>query len=176
MAKLSTEIARELFMYGPAGGKRVTSVKELVRLSGASERAIHAHMPDWKRESEELASCGKESGLVLSLSTSALESHKKDVEFMRSEVDRLKTHLAGLSPTDETYCTVSRAMLSTQRQWCNISGVASALDAASARMKETEKLAAKAEARQVPEVLPKPVPHPLRSGVFARPSLIATTP
>ena len=169
MAKLSTEIARELFLYGPAGGKRVTSVKELVRQSGASERAIHAHMPDWKRESEELAASGKESGFALCLSTSALESHKKDVEFIRSEVDRLKTHLAGLSPMDESYCTVSRAMLATQRQWANLSGVASALDAASARMKEKEKLAAKEEAKRLPEVFPKPVPQPLRSGVFSRP-------
>lgn len=72
MAKLSTEIARELFLYGPAGGKRVTSIKELVRQSGASERAINAHMPEWKRESEELAASGKETGFALSLSTSAV--------------------------------------------------------------------------------------------------------
>jgi hypothetical protein len=28
--KLATEVARELFLYGPAGGRRVTAVAELV--------------------------------------------------------------------------------------------------------------------------------------------------
>lgn len=168
MAKLSSEIARELFLYGPAGGKRVTSVKALSTASGASERAIYEHLPSWRRESEELAASGKESGFVLSLSTSALEAHKSDVDFLRREVDRLKLHLRLLSPGDENYPTINRALIATQRQWSEMSGVNSAMTAAAARMKETEKLAAKAEMRNaIPTQDASPAPN-RRSGVFAR--------
>jgi hypothetical protein len=148
--KLSTEVARELFLYGPAGGKRITCVKELVRLSGAAERTIHAHMPQWKIQSAELAASGRETGLAITLSTSALESHKKDVEFMRSEVDRLKIHLRSLSPSDETYCAVSRALIATERQWLAFSGVGAMLEAAACAMKETAKLKAKSESAGKP--------------------------
>lgn len=105
-------------------------------------------MPAWKRVSEELASSGKESGFVLGLGTSALESHKSDCDFLRRKVDRLKKHLGGLFPSDESYCTANRAILVTKRQWPTMSGVMSALDAASARLKEKERFEAKIEARQ----------------------------
>jgi hypothetical protein len=49
-------------------------------------------------ESEELAIISKESGFVLSLSVSSLEAHKSDVDFLRSEVERLKQHLSRLPP------------------------------------------------------------------------------
>jgi hypothetical protein len=98
--KLATEIARELFLYGPAGGRRVTTVAELVRQSGASEHTIREYLPGWRRESEELAASCRESGLVLSLSTSALNAHKSDCDFLRQDADCLKTHLRGLSPAD----------------------------------------------------------------------------
>ena len=146
MPKISTQIARELFLYGPPGGKRITNVKELVRLSGASERAIYAHMPQWKRESEELAASGRESGLALCLRTCDLDNHKSDCEFLRSEVDRLKLYLKTLPVSDETYPTISRAMLTTEKQWAAMSGVLAALDAAACAMKETARLAARAEA------------------------------
>lgn len=167
--KLSTEIARELFLYGPAGGKRVTSVKELVRQSGASERAVHEHMPTWKRESEQLAVNGKESGFVLALSTSALEAHKSDCEFLRHEVDRLKKQLARLHPSDESYCTLSRAMLATERQWATMSGVMAALDAAGSRMKEKERLEAKIEAKQTEIKVPSGDAQFAPGGFFASP-------
>ena len=168
MAKLSTEIGRELFLYGPAGGKRVTSVKELVRLSGASERAIHAHMPNWKRESEQLASSGTESGLVLCLSSSALAAHKADVDSMRSEADRLKLHLQGLAPSDESYSAISRSFLIMQKQWAAMSGVLAALDAAACAMKETAKLAAKTEAAKALNDTPTHEPEPSARFVFKR--------
>jgi hypothetical protein len=98
--KLATEIARELFLYGPAGGLCVTSVAELVRRSGAVERMIREHLPGWRLESEELAASCRESGLVLSLSTAALDAHKSDCDFLRQNADCLKTHLRGLSPAD----------------------------------------------------------------------------
>lgn len=168
MAKLSTEIARELFLYGPSGGKRVTSVKALSTASGASERAIYEHLPSWRRESEELAVNSSESGLVLSLSTSALEAHKRDVEFLRCEVDRLKLHLRSLSVGDESYSNISRALLATERQWASISGVMAALEAAAARLKEKERLEAKAEMRDATPPQNEPPAPNLRSGVFAR--------
>ena len=146
MAKLSTEIARELFLYGPAGGKRITSVKQLAKESGASERAIHEHMPQWKKQSEELAINSRETGLVLSLSTSALASHKSDCEFLRTETDRLKLYLRSLPISDPFYATVSRAMLATEKQWAAMSGVLAALDAAGAALKDTAKAKAKAGA------------------------------
>jgi hypothetical protein len=127
-------------------------------------------MPAWKRESEQLAVNGKESGFVLALSTSALQAHKSDCELLRFEVDRLKNHLGGLSPSDETYCTVSRAMLATERQWATMSGVMSALDAAGSRMKEKERLEAKIEAKQTEaRALPNNAMFEV-GGVFARPT------
>jgi hypothetical protein len=166
--KLATEIARELFLYGPAGGRRVTAVAELVRLSGASERTIYEHLPAWRRESEELAASCKESGLVLSLSSSALDAHKADCDFLREEVERLKTHLRGLSPADESYPAVSRAMLATERQWAAMAGISAALDAAAARLKERERLEARAEAAGA-RMPPRPVEEKPRSlGVFAK--------
>ena len=152
--KLSTEVARELFLYGPAGGNRVTAVAELVRLSGASERVIYQHLPGWRRKSEELAANCRESGLVLSLSTAALDAHKADCEFLREEVDRLKRHLRSLSPASETYPAISRAMMATERQWATMAGVLAALDAAGARLKEKERLEARAEAAKAKVPMP----------------------
>ncbi len=98
--KFATEVARELVLYGPVGGRRITAVSELVELSGASERTIREHLPGWRRESEELAASCRESGLVLSLSTAALDAHKSDCDLLRQDADCLKTHLRGLSPAD----------------------------------------------------------------------------
>lgn len=166
--KLATEIARELFLYGPAGGLRVTSVAELVRQSGAAERTIREHLPGWRRESEELAASSRESGLVLSLSTAALDAHKADCDFLRQEVDRLKLHLRALSPAAESYAAVSRAMLATERQWAAMAGVSAALEAAGARLKEKERLEARAAAAGA--TMPaRPVEERPRSfGVFAK--------
>jgi hypothetical protein len=115
-----------------------------------------------------LAASGKESGFVLSLSTSALESHKLDVDFLRSEVDRLKLHLRSLSPGDESYATINRALLATNQKWASLSGVMAALDAASARLKEKEKLQAKAEMGHANPPQDEPPAPNFRRGVFAK--------
>ncbi len=81
--QLATEVAREPFLYGPVGGRRITAASELVWLSGASERTMYEHLPAWRRESEELAASCRESGLVLSLSTAALDAHKADCDLLR---------------------------------------------------------------------------------------------
>jgi hypothetical protein len=43
--RLATEVVREFFLCGPAGGRLVTAVFESVRLSGAFERNIYEHLP-----------------------------------------------------------------------------------------------------------------------------------
>ncbi len=166
--KLSTGIARELFLYGPAGGRRVTSVAELARQSGASVRAIEYHMPEWKRESGELAAACGESGFRLALSTGALEAHRSDCDFLRGEVDRLKVHLRSLSPASESYAAVSRSLLAMERQWAAMSGVSAALDAAGARLKEKERIEARkgAAGDRMPD---RPTPPSPRNGrIFRR--------
>lgn len=142
---LPTEVARQLFLYGPSGGKRVTSVSELARQSGASQRAIYEHLPRWRRESEELAINSNESGLVLRLSSAALEAHKSDCDFLRREVNRLKRFLRGISPADEGYPAASRSLVAMQKQWAAMSGVQAALDAAGARLRDKERAEGKRE-------------------------------
>ena len=168
MAKLSTEICRELFLYGPVGGKRITSVKDLVRLSGASERAIRANLPAWKNQSEELAANSMETGLAFCLSSSALACHQSDVAAMRSEVDRLTVHLRSLAPSDESYPAVSRSFLTVQKQWSQMAGILALIDAAACRIKETEKLKARAEAANLLNDPPADEPEASVDVVFKR--------
>jgi hypothetical protein len=134
--KLTTHQARELFLYGPAGGDRITCVNELVRLSGASERAIREHLPKWRVESLEMAQSRTESLSGFSLREQAFEDHRRDVDFLRSEVERLKKHLRTIPPSHEKYPAVLRNLLTTEKQWAAMSGIQAAIDAAAARMKE----------------------------------------
>jgi hypothetical protein len=62
---------------------------------------IYEQLSAWRRESAELAASCRESGLVLNLTTAAIEAQKADYHFLRREVDRVKHHFLALSPGDE---------------------------------------------------------------------------
>jgi hypothetical protein len=147
--KLTTHQARELYLYGPPGGERVTCVNELVKLSKASKRAISEHLPKWREESLQLAQNRTEQLSGFSLREQAFMDHARDVDFLRSEVERLKKHLRSLSPASDEYPAASHALLSTERQWAKMSGMQAAMDAAAARMKEQEK-----RREAIPEAIP----------------------
>ena len=59
---LPASVARIYFLYGPAGGHRITSVRELAEATGATERTIRDHLPEWKRELREQLGGGREAG------------------------------------------------------------------------------------------------------------------
>lgn len=147
--KLTTHQARELYLYGPPGGDRIVDVNELVRHSGASRRAISEHLPKWREESLQLAQNRTNQLPAFALRDQAFMDHRRDVEFLRLEVDRIKSHLRSLSPADPTYLAVNRALLSTERQWAKMSGVQAAIDAMAARMKEQEK-----KREEIPNTIP----------------------
>jgi hypothetical protein len=137
--KLTTHQARELFLYGPAGGERVTCVNELVRLSGASERAIRQHLPGWREDSLELAQSRTELLSGFSLRERAFEDHRRDVDFLRSEVERLKKHLLTMPPSHDKYSAILRNLLTTEKQWAAMSGIQAAIDAVAVKMKEVSR-------------------------------------
>ena len=163
--KLTTCHARELYLYGTPVGERITSVPELVKLTGAGERTIRDHLANWREESLELAENRLNLQPAIALREQAFKDHKRDVDFLRSEVERLKTHLRTLSPADDSYPSLNRALLSTERQWAGMSGIQAAIDAAAAGMKEQERQQVKGEREVKP---PAPSPATVGGGVFRK--------
>jgi hypothetical protein len=148
--KLTTSHARELFLFGPAGGDRITSVNELVSRSGASERAIRAHLPEWRKESLELAQNRTELLSGFSLREQAFVDHRRDVDFLRSEVERLKKHLLTIPPSHDKYPAVLRNLLTAEKQWAAMSGIQAAIDAVAVKMKEDSRQQVRFEERAAP--------------------------
>jgi hypothetical protein len=97
--RAKTAAARQAFLYGTGDGKRVIAVKELSEKFGVHEQTIRLRMPEWEKEYEEILLNTAEHGFNLILSSTTLEKHKKDVDFIRKDLDSLKFEMSKLDNT-----------------------------------------------------------------------------
>jgi hypothetical protein len=135
-------------------------------LCGGELKDNTVHMAKWRDESLEIARSRTAMLAGFSLKEQAFADHNRDVDFLRSEVERLKTHVRSLSPSSESYQSALRNLLSVDRQWTAMSGVLAAMTAAGVRMNEEAKLAAKGEGElETPKI--EAVSH-VAGGVFRR--------
>lgn len=92
--------ARLAFLYGVNGNPPVVTTKELAVIAGTTEKAVWTHMAAWKAEAEKIAIADARAqsaitlrSAVLTLSDKVSESHSKDVEILRNNVDLLAAQL-----------------------------------------------------------------------------------
>jgi len=91
--RAATREAKRLFMHGAGDGKRVVGVVKLSQMSGASESAIRMHYAAWEKEFEEKVANTGELSLALKLSAETLSDNKRDIAFIRDQIDQVKYEL-----------------------------------------------------------------------------------
>ena len=94
--KAETRNARQLFLYGDGSGKPIRGVKALVAATGLHENTICKWIPIWSAEAEEIVANTSEKGLALHLSKETLDQHKKDMIFLRDDVNSIKFEMDNL--------------------------------------------------------------------------------
>lgn len=165
--KLGTDAARTAYLFGEGDGRRVTNTQKLAEIGGVHESTIKRWLPEWKKEASELMRFSPDCKLGISLHEGTLEQHKSDVAFLREQVDHLKRVLKNLPATDELYHTVCRSLLAAERQWAAMSGVIAALDAAAARLKDSERAKGKAALEREREATVRQTHGVANGGSFA---------
>jgi len=96
--RVTTEYARQLFLYGEGDGVRVIDVKELIKRSGVCENTIRNRMPEWQKELEDSLRSSSKLGLATTLSVpdEVMTFHHADNEFIRTRLDKTKSELTAL--------------------------------------------------------------------------------
>jgi transcription initiation factor TFIIIB Brf1 subunit/transcription initiation factor TFIIB len=88
--------ARLAYLYGVGDGKPVVSTKRLAEIGECTEKTILRHIPEWHKEKEELIVNAPETELGLRLSKETLDAHKKDLAFLRSDLNSIKWEMSNL--------------------------------------------------------------------------------
>lgn len=139
--------ARQLFLHGNGKDAPVKNIKALSDQSGMSVRALRDHVPDWRKEAEELALRSPNSPYSIQLSEDVLTQHREEVEFLGRQVKKLRSRLRKLNTAHSSYHVVLGSYQSALTKWEKSSGILAHYETATAAMKEGARARARAEAK-----------------------------
>lgn len=146
-----TAYARQLFLFGEGKMPPVKNVKRLAQLSGAAESTLHRWTAKWKKESEELAMRSENSSYTIALSSEMLAQHKTEIDFLATQVEKLRLRLKKTVTTSPNYPVYLGCYKTALDKWEKSSGIMAHYDTAAAAMRETAKAKARAEAKRSEE-------------------------
>jgi len=146
--KEETHYAKQLYLYGEGTRPPIKNVKLLSKASGVPVRTLSDHMKTWRQLSTEIALRSEHSAYTLSLSEETLVQHKKEIEFLGSQVSKLRDQLADLSPDLSTYHVVLGSYQSALTKWEKSSGILAHYNTAESAMKERARAHERAKGKQ----------------------------
>lgn len=122
--KSTTDRARTLFFHGNGDGKPVCNIPKLAEMSGASPKTLERWLPVWQREARELAVRGGAAtrGLGALVSLEDITLHRKTLNHLANELQRLSAVLPGLSVMSDVYQDALRMLLTSFKQWSSMVG------------------------------------------------------
>lgn len=94
--KKEWHLARQLCIYGDGDGRPIGSPEKLAELTGLATKTIRKYIEGWLSEREEMVSGSSTQTLELQLSAKELQLHKKDMIFLRSQIDQVEWEMANL--------------------------------------------------------------------------------
>ena len=141
----STRYAKELFLKGNGDGKPIRNLEKLADKSGAALRTIMQHIPDWERESREIAvaHCGTKRELVESVTGAVVQWQSEGVAQLKAQCDGLKVLLKSLLIGTDAHANALKLFTATFKAWTEQSGFADYADTQAAYAKELAKTAAR---------------------------------
>jgi len=128
--------AKQLYLYGEGDGKPVKNLKKLAQLSGVSVAGIREHVKEWREVSTQLAIMSDNSNYSLTLSEDVLMQHQKEVDFLGEQVRKLRTQLAELDTSQQSYHVVLGSYERALKAWEKSSGILAHYNTAESAMKE----------------------------------------
>lgn len=163
--KETTAYARQLFLFGEGSDGPIKNVKTLSERSGCPERTLRDWIPQWRKESEQLALSCKESPFSLELSQDALAQHREEIDFLGTQVKKLRVRLSKTKTTSPNHPVYLSAYTQALTKWEKSSGIMAQYDVALASMKESARAHARAAAKQA-DALPPVKGRAVDSGRF----------
>lgn len=146
--KEEVRYARQLFLFGDGSGSPIKNTDRLAKEAGCSVRTLRDWLPKWRKEAEELALSSKNSPFSLELSSAALTQHREEIDFLSTQVEKLRKRLKKTRTNDPSYPTYLSAYKMALDKWEKSSGISGQYDVALASMKESARARARVEARR----------------------------
>lgn len=143
----ATRYARQLFTLGNGDGKPVRNVAKLAAMAGVHIATIERRMPEWERESREIAAAetaGK-CKLAARVTPDSVRWQGDVVADLKEQIDSLRALLKTLPVGADAHADCLRLLRDTVKQWETSSGFAAYADLQSTIAKEQIKLAARAQ-------------------------------
>lgn len=147
--------AKQLYLYGEGETKPVKNIKKLAQLAGVSERGIREHLSGWRETSTQLALNSPNSPYSLALSEDVLLQHKKEVDFLGEQVRKLRTQLAELETSQQSYHVVLGSYERALTKWEKSSGILAHYNTAESAMKERARAHERAKGKKGDPPIPK---------------------
>lgn len=146
--KEETRHARQLFLFGEGNNPPIKNINKLSKVSGVPLRTLRDHVKKWRQEAENLALSSPDSPYTLSLSPEVLQAHQEEIEFLYTQVIKLRKRVKMTKSNSPNYPVYLSTYQSALAKWESASGILAHYNAATAAMREAAKTKARILAKQ----------------------------